>query len=213
MPTNADGMFEVAVAPGQGYLLVHGSTDDYIFREIDQMMLLRGRPGGDRNYTHGLIAYDIKSGDETLEVAIELRRGNTVSGTVVDPDGQPVADAAIISRLFIAPLSTTWRSEYQGKVRDGRFELHGLDPDRDERVYFLDARRALGATVKLSGKSAASGPLIVRLEPCGSARARLVDPGGKPVAGYRFWGLSMVVTPGLPRLSRTAARQEQLCGR
>ena len=210
VPTNTDGVFQVTVAPGHGYLLIHGSTDDYVLREIDQMMLLRGRPGGDRNYTHGLIAYDIKTGDETLEVAIELRRGNTVAGTVVGPDGQPVADAAIISRLFIAPLSTTWRSEYQGKVRDGRFELHGLDPDRDERVYFLDARRALGATVKLSGKSVASGPLTVRLEPCGSARARLVDPRGKSVAGYRMWELCMVVTSGLPRLSRTAVRQEQL---
>lgn len=210
VPTSGDGSFEIAVAPGQGHLLVHGSTDDFVYREIDQMMLYRGHPGGQRNYTHGLIGYNLKSGDETLEVSVELRRGETLSGTVVGPDGQPVADAAIISRLYIAPLGTTWRSEYQGQVRDGRFELHGLDPDREERVYFLDSKRALGATTKLSGKSRDGGPVTVRLEPCGSARARLVDPAGKPVAGHRFWGLSLVVTPGLPGLSRTAAQAGQL---
>ena len=67
-----------------------------------------------------------------------------------------------------------------GKVRDGRFEIHGLDPDAEVPVYFLDPKRKLGGVVNLSGKSAAGGPVTVRLEPCGAARARLVDPDGKP---------------------------------
>jgi hypothetical protein len=33
--------------------------------------------------------------------------------------------------------------------------------------------------------------------PCVTARARLVDPGGKPVAGFSApWMISMIVTPG-----------------
>ena len=67
-------------------------------------------------------------------------------------------------------------------MRDGRFEVHGLDPDAEVPIYFLEPKGKLGATVRLSGKSGSGGPVTVRLEPCGTARARLVDPTGKPVA-------------------------------
>jgi hypothetical protein len=38
--------------------------------------------------------------------------------------------------------------------------------------------------------------VTVRLEPCGSARARFVDAQGRPVAGHRPW-LLVVLTPGV----------------
>jgi hypothetical protein len=81
-------------------------------------------------------------------------------------------------------------------VKSGRFEIHGLDPDGAVPVYFLDPHHKLGATVDFTGKSAAGGPVTVRLEPCGTAKARLVDAGGKPVAGFRGGReISMTVTP------------------
>ena len=90
-----------------------------------------------------------------------------------------------------------WRAQFiHGSVKSGRFEIHGLDPDAEVPVYFLDPHHKLGATAEFTGKSAAGGPVTVRLEPCGTAKARLVDAGGKPVAGYRGSGLiSMAVTP------------------
>ena len=75
-----------------------------------------------------------------------------------------------------------WTGRYHGKVSNGRFEIRGLAPDAEVPVYFLEPERKLGAVVNLSVKSAAGGPVTVRLEPCGSARAWLVDPDGKPVA-------------------------------
>jgi hypothetical protein len=81
-------------------------------------------------------------------------------------------------------------------VKSGRFEIHGLDPDGAVPFYFLDPHHKLGATVDFTGKSAAGGPVTVRLEPCGTAKARLVDVGGKPVAGFRVGReISMTVTP------------------
>ena len=85
-------------------------------------------------------------------------------------------------------------------MRNGRFAVHGLDPDTEVPVYFLEPKRKLGAGVNLSGKSAAGGPVTVRLEPCGAAKARLVDPDGKPVARaiHATCMITMVVTPGPP---------------
>ena len=66
-------------------------------------------------------------------------------------------------------------------------------------MYFLEPERKLGATAQVSGRSAASGPVTVRLEPCGSAMARLIGADGKPVVGrLRGVSITMAVTPGPP---------------
>jgi hypothetical protein len=103
-----------------------------------------------------------------------------------------------MSRVILrTPPTGGWRIwwwRYLGRVRDGQFELHGLDPETEVPVFFLDSQHELGATVQLSGKSAAGGPVTVRLERCGTAKARLVGPGGKPVERSRA-SIGIVVTP------------------
>ena len=85
-------------------------------------------------------------------------------------------------------------------MSNGTFAIRGLALDAEVPVYFLEPERKLGAVVNFSAKSAAGGPVTVRLEPCGSARAWLVDPDGKPVAKpVRNLILTMVVTPGPAR--------------
>jgi hypothetical protein len=134
------------------------------------------------------------------EVNLVLRRGATVEGRVVGPDGQPVRDARIFSRLILDPSGEAaryWTELYHGKVSNGAFAIRGLAVDDEVPVYFLEPERKLGAVVNLSVKSAAGGPVTVRLEPCGSARAWLVDSDGKPVTKpVRKLVITMVVTPG-----------------
>ena len=90
-------------------------------------------------------------------------------------------------------------------MKSGRFEVHGLDPDAEVPVYFLDPHHKLGATANFSGKSAANRPVTVQLQPCGTAKARLVDASGKPLAGHLGSGLiAMVVTPGPYPIPRRA---------
>jgi hypothetical protein len=75
--------------------------------------------------------------------------------------------------------------------------LHGLDADSEVPVSFFEPKRKLGATVHISGKLAGGEPIVVKLQPCATAKARLVGPGGKPLAGYQHPSLiSIVVTPG-----------------
>ncbi len=147
------------------YLIVLGPSEDYVLQEIGERMIQQGQPGGRRMYAHAFIAYDLKSGGDTREVHVVLRRGMTVKGQVVGPDGQPVQDARMVSRIILMPIGVPWRSwqgEYHGHVRNGRFELHGLATDPEVPVFFLEPKRRLGAMVNLSGKSGSGGPITVR---------------------------------------------------
>ena len=81
-------------------------------------------------------------------------------------------------------------------------------PTVEVPVFFLEPERKLGATVRFSGRSASGGPVTVRLEPCGTARARLVDPDGKPLDRYRA---ASVIVDG--RHARAAAPEETGEGR
>jgi hypothetical protein len=213
--TASDGSFQLGAVPSWGYLFVKGPGDDYVYQTIGDRMVVARQPGGRRIYSHAHSALDLKPDMESLEVNLVLRRGATVKGRVVGPDGQPVRDAWMISRIILDPMTGVWGSwtgRHHANVRNGRFEIHGLDPDTEVHVYFLEPKRKLGATVNLTGKSAAGGPMTVRLEPCGAAKARIVGPGGEPVAGHLPRGSRapmMVVTPG-PHFTTTKSQANLL---
>jgi hypothetical protein len=197
--TRSDGSFRLGAEPKPGHLFVRGPDDDYVFQVIGSRVVQEGQPGGRRIYAHSYTALDLKPGTGSQVVNPVLQRGATVAGRVIGPDGQPVRDAWIFSPLILDPMhgpQAGWNSRYHGKLRNGHFEIRGLASDAEVPVYFLAPERKLGTVVNLSVKSAAAGPLTVRLEPCGSARARLVDPDGKPVAKpVRNLNITMVMTP------------------
>ena len=207
--TADDGSFEFAVPPQPGHLVIRAPSENYLLEEIGYRLLFEGQPGGERYYAHAFVACDPKLGAD-LKLNIALRRGVTVQGRVIVPEGQPVEDIWMFSRRIFGPSSGAlhyWRGQH-AIARNGRFELHGLDPDTDLPVHFLDPKHKLGATIHLSSKSGSGGLATVRLEPCGTAKARLVDPDGKPLAGpmvgpmarpSQLWLISMVVQQGPPR--------------
>jgi hypothetical protein len=203
--TSADGSFRITVLPAPGYLIVLAPSEDYVYREIGDGPVREGRPGGRRFYVHAFVACDPKPDVEGPEVTVPIRRSQMVKGRVVGPDGRPIPSATMISRGILPPTIGAWRFwryDRPALVRDGRFEIHGLDPDAEVPVHFFEPKAMLGATAMLSGRSGSGGPVTVRLEPCGTARARLVDRDGKPVAGYRGSRLiSMIVTPGADRFA------------
>jgi RNA polymerase sigma factor (sigma-70 family) len=199
--TLADGSFELTGALRPGHLAIQSAGEDYVLQEIGNREVFEGQRGGTRMYSHAFIAYDPKPGGAGLELNASVRRGVTVTGRILAPDDQPITDAWIISRIALGPSPmawSMWRGNYHGNARNGRFELHGLDPNSDVPVHFFEPKRKLGATVLLPGKSATGGQITVRLKPCGMAKARLVDSNGQPVAGYKAqFFIVMIVTPGV----------------
>ncbi len=167
---------------------------------------------------HAFHALALKPGSASQDVAITIRPGAAVKCRVVGPDGQPVRNALAFSRVILQPTWISWlfwTAFYRGDpVRDGSFAVHGLPDDAEVPVYFLDAKHNLGGIAMLSGRSAADGAVTVRLQPCGAARARLVDPAGKPVSGsrddYGSHMTVMVVTPGPILGSQDPADKDRL---
>ncbi len=212
--TGPDGSYLLPVLPDPGTLVVLGPSDDYVLQEIGERMVREGRPGGSRFYAHAFIPCDLKPGTDAREVNVVLHRGATVKARVLDPDGQPVREARVLSPVLLQPQPWPWRQyrgSFHGDVHDGRFELHGLAPDAEIPAFFFDPKHQLGATAQFSVKAAADGPITVRLKPCGQAMARLVDPKGKPLAGYRDpYLISMIVTPGRDALGTTEEDKDQL---
>jgi hypothetical protein len=190
----ADGTFELPVLPGPGQLLVNGPTPDYLRAETTARKLSDSKDGGRRYYPNALVALDLKPETATHEVKVALRRGVTVTGRLVGPDGKPVASAQIFYRGYI-PHGYIMEPMPTLRARDGKFELPGLDPDRPQPVYFLDEKNQRAAIVKLPARPGGKEPLTVRLQPCGTAVVRAVDKDGKPVAGFRPF-VEVIVTPG-----------------
>jgi protocatechuate 3,4-dioxygenase beta subunit len=198
--TQSDGSFQLGAEPKPGHIFVRGPDDDYVLQAIDSGIVLRVQSGGSRMYSHAFAALDLKPGMGSQEANMVLRRGATVEGRVVGPDGQPVRNAWVFSRLNLDPTrgaARRWIGSYHGKLREGRFEIRGLASDADIPVFFLEPERKLGAVVNFSARSASDRSATVRLEPCGSAWARLVDPDGKPVTkSVRDLAVKLVVTSG-----------------
>jgi RNA polymerase sigma factor (sigma-70 family) len=211
-----DGSFQVTVPPGKGHLLVLGPTTDYVLRDIGSRELFGPGPfAAVRMYGHDIIAYEVRAGEAFHALDARLKPGKTVRGRLVGPDGQKVDDASIRSRLIMEPTGGGLMNMSPPRAPGGRFEVHGLDPERATPVYFLDTDHNWGATVELSGRQSGE-PITVRLQPCGRAKARLVDPDGKPLARFNLcrWPfvdlLKLVLTPGADVFSRNPADQARL---
>jgi RNA polymerase sigma factor (sigma-70 family) len=198
--SNPDGTFQLGVVPGPGFLRAQGPTDDYIHRELfwdRRRWTYSEKPNGWRVYPDGWVKLDVQPDAVAEGVQITLRRGVTLEGRLVGPQDQPIEKAKMVSRLNVIPASHAWGGPVQ--VRGGRFCLHGCDPSASYPVFFLDTDHEWGAAVTLSGKQAGGVPVTVRLVPCGSAKARLVNTRGQPLGNFppdQPLLVQLIVTPG-----------------
>ena len=133
-----DGKFELAILPGPSHLLINGPTLDYIHAEITnkQLYTVRIAPNS-RNYPDAFLALNLKPQPGPHEVAITLRRGVTLRGNMVDPDGKPVQKAVMVCRSYI-PYGYDFNGKGGKELNDGQFEVAGCDPEKPVEVFFLE---------------------------------------------------------------------------
>ena len=200
--SDPEGKFRIVVPAGPGHLLVRAATPDYLhITATNEELGIRSLPNA-LMYPDALAHIDIKPGRAPDHVKLQLRRGVTLAGRVIGPDGLPITSAIALGRTYIpykvagTPFTFFTGNAPQIKVRDGRCEIPGCDPEKPYTFHFLDREHQLGATVQLSGKSARNGLVTIQLEKCCTAKVRYKDPQGKPIAGHLGDQLKLIITPG-----------------
>jgi RNA polymerase sigma factor (sigma-70 family) len=216
-----DGSYRVGGWPNAARLMVTHPSGGYLAQVIGSAGGTLDKPIGDPSYYHAIVEVDVKPADKVKEVNITLRRGVTIAGRLVGPDDKPVASAL----LFVSAHKQRFeKTMHPVLVRDGKFEVHGCDPEKTYQLLFLEYPRLppmlmmteglqsfgqlwlaellngkdrRGASVKVLAKKVAGEPFIVRFAPCGSAKLRFTDADGKPKKDFVPW-LQLVVTPGPP---------------
>jgi RNA polymerase sigma factor (sigma-70 family) len=201
-----DGTFTMVVPHGPGHLLVQGPSADYLHVTTSFGEMGASHRPSFRMYPDAHAILDIKDGEATHPLELRLRRGVTVTGRVIAPDGRPVAKAFVFGRSYAPyrerglPMVSFNGVAPRLAVEDGRFEIPGCDPDKPSTFYILDIKDQLGGTVELSGQSGTTGPVTVRLQPTASARIRMTGADGRPLAGRDAGegldNLMLVITPG-----------------
>jgi RNA polymerase sigma factor (sigma-70 family) len=217
--TGSDGTYALTVLPGFGVVGVTGPNPDayqtalitpreikafYKVPNLPANELYRDLGGNLSTYIeeqpHALALLNPGDKDEALvkDVALEPARFLTVKGRVVGPDGK------LVTGVTVRGLA----GGFDEKTLTGdAFTVERIDPRLKRRLVFFHEDKKLGFFLKELDARAAE-PLVVKLQPCGSASGRLVDPDGQPLAGSRVDLGAFSDGPIAPRYQWTTTDKE-----
>jgi hypothetical protein len=126
---------------------------------------------------HALVLLDPGEKEEALVRDVALEPAQQRKGRVVGPDGQP------IKGVTVQGLSS--RRDVIETLKGAEFTVRGLNPKEPPRLLtFHHKGENLGSFLK-GLPAEKDGPLVVKLQPCGSLSGRIADSDGQPVAGFR----------------------------
>jgi RNA polymerase sigma factor (sigma-70 family) len=182
--TEADGTFRFIGLPGRGLVAARGDGDRHLVgvgaekyeKEPGLGTLKTSPPCASVGY-HRLVEVEVAPGADAVTCQVVLDPGRTLTGTVLGPDGQPLAGARAFG-LHSYAFSSYWSRE---PLPTAEFTAYGLGEGRPRRLLFLHEGKKLGGTLLVRGDE--KTPVQVKLEPWGAVTGRLVGVGGLPRAG------------------------------
>jgi protocatechuate 3,4-dioxygenase beta subunit len=198
--TGADGTYALPVMPGPGVMLVASPkrdaympawvsnkerkaffktplADSYTWEGFFPEALggaSRGMFGV--RYYHAVVLLEPGEKEESLVRDVALERGQQRKGRVVGPDGKP------LTGVTVGGL-TQWGPEES--LTGDEFTVRCINPKAPARsLTFRHKGKNVGSFVK-ELPAEKGGPLVVKLQPCGSISGRIVDKDGQPRAECR----------------------------
>jgi RNA polymerase sigma factor (sigma-70 family) len=184
--TKDDGTYRVAGIPGPGLVTVFGK--EHYLRVTDRED--EDWAGEKKKELYGTSPFAIThpinygaiarvnppKGVESVTRDITLDPGWDVSGTVLGPDGKPLAGARGL--VFVLNESHRWGD----KDRKGaEFTVHCSNPPRPRELLIHHPEEGLVGVAQTPNKKGDS--ITVQLQPGATVTGRLVDANGKPRAG------------------------------
>jgi hypothetical protein len=188
--TGADGSYALPVLPGQGKIGVIGPKRDTYMpafvspKEVKDFFKVplaqppaltpdvggnaMGGPDRGGDY-HALVLLEPGEKEEALVRNVALEPPHRRKGRVVGPDGRPLTGVTIHD---LGP---------GGVLKGDEFIFCG-NLKASLELVFIHADKNLAFYAKELPDEKA-GPLVVKLQPCGSISGRLVDPDGQPLPG------------------------------
>jgi RNA polymerase sigma factor (sigma-70 family) len=185
LDTPPDGSFQLVAFPGRGLLTARGWNDHYrmsvgadqIKGKDEQGFFMTAPFLLEPNTMNRYIELNPAEGTESMTCDVPLDPGRMPRGTVVGPDGKPLAGATAFG-LTAYGQSRNWT---RAPLPTADFTVYGLDDGQGREVLFSYEEKRLAGVLKVRGDD--RGPLTVKLEACGAVTGRLVTAEGKPRAG------------------------------
>jgi beta-lactamase regulating signal transducer with metallopeptidase domain/uncharacterized GH25 family protein len=228
--TDPEGRFRLAVptskgkvrifGPVRGYDLPHlsGRPDDIdgFFKDVD---VVAGKPTPELKFVAPRMAPEeekplVRQATPWQSPQITKApktRARTIEGTVVDPDGKPVAGADVgFDQSFRSsdweprPVQTDQNGHFSFQVKYRELSedfLLAIDKQRKLRGHVRLANDAANAnvqdakTAEAGNETTATSPLTIQLVPTGAVKGRVMD-GDKPVVGISIQFAELVPIPG-----------------
>ena len=168
----------------------HGRYSLIGMRETGPTEVYAEADGYGRGFISAVPAGNSAGGDPSAFVAdLELIPGNVVVGTLVDPDGAPVAGATVFATATVSTHFQLTASRRGDSDADGRFRIDSLHPELAHTLivlapgfgrYLLD----FGPELADANRRIDLGKIVLPL--ARSIEGVVVDENGEPYAGERI---------------------------
>jgi RNA polymerase sigma factor (sigma-70 family) len=205
MRVSVDGSFHCSVLPGPGCIVFEAEDAKRFMSACVDPSTINGRGTKDflsiplpgRSLVLGLsqemyqaiLLIDPKRSEKKIVKTIRPAVARPVIGIVMDSDGKPLTDVSMMNSL--GTFNIWWKT-----LANHKFTVHGVNPLRPRRLYFIHEARRLIGSVEVKGTE--TKPLTIRLQPWAAVRGRLVDAEGEPMRHAELRGREF-----LPQTVRT----------
>jgi hypothetical protein len=199
-----DGTFRIVGLPGRGLIGVKAYPPDNHYRMsvgADQIKGLQ-EDGHFRTFPHLLYSRNFNTLVEVnpavnadgVSIEVLLHPGLRLTGTILDPDGKPLAGA------LASGLDSGGSWGYQ-PLKAAEFTVQGLEKGEPRLLQFFHKKKQLSGSVVI--KEGQKDKLTIKLAPSGTLTGRLVNADGKPTIDGELIALLTppTATPGVPKVA------------